>query len=129
MLRPIRTSADYAAALARAAELMDAADDTPEADELDILATLIEAYEDKQFPMNLPSPVAAIRFRMEQQGLSPDDLLPMIGNPAQVVEVLSGERDLTLPMIRALHDELGIPAEILIQSRRELRIAESADAQ
>ncbi len=129
MLRPIKTNADYEAALARAAELMDVEDGLPEADELDVLATLIEAYEDKRFPMDLPSPAAAIRFRMEQQGLKVDDLVPMIGGSVgRATQVLSGELDLTLPMIQALHEELGIPAEVLIQRRRDARLA-SADAE
>ena len=128
MLRPIKTCADYEAAMVRAAALMDAGDDTLEADELDVLATLIEAYEDKHFPMHLPSPAAAIRFRMEQQGLRASDLVPLIGNSARLAEVLSGTRDLTLPMIRALHGELGIPAEVLIQRRRRPSGVEAADA-
>jgi HTH-type transcriptional regulator/antitoxin HigA len=89
---------------------------------------LIEAYEDKRFPMDLPSPAAAIRFRMEQQGLRVDDLLQMIGGSVgRATQVLSGEIDLTLPMIQALHEELGIPAEVLIQRRRDSRFV-SADA-
>ena len=128
MLRPIKTNADYEAALARASALMDAEHDTPDADELDVLATLIEAYEDKHFPMDLPSPAAAIQFRMEQQGLNATDLVPLIGNAGRVAEVLAGKLDLTLPMIQALHEELGIPAKVLIQRRRDTLLGEPADA-
>ena len=118
MLRPIKTDADYEAALARVAELMDCEDDSPEGEELDLLATLIEVYDDKHFPMGMPSPAAAIRFRMEQQELSVEDLAPTIGSVAKVEEILSGKRALTLPMIRALHEQLEIPAEILIRKPR-----------
>jgi HTH-type transcriptional regulator / antitoxin HigA len=129
VLRPIKTNADYQDALACAAALMDADDETPEADELDILATLIEAYEDKNFPMDLPSPAAAITFRMEQQGMVVSDLVPLIGNAGQVNEVLSGKLDLTLQMIRALHEALGIPADVLIQRARGSRATEPANAE
>lgn len=128
MLRPIKTNADYEAALARAAALMDAEDDAPEADELDVLATLIEAYEDRHFPVNLPSPAAAIQFRLEQQGLDPEDLVPIVGTAGRVADLLAGKLDLTLPMIQALHEELGIPADVLIQRRRDPVLAGTADA-
>lgn len=128
MLRPIKTNADYEAALARAAALMDAEDDAPEADELDVLATLIEAYEDRHFPVNLPSPAAAIQFRMEQQGLDPEDLVPIVGTAGRVADLLAGKLDLTLPMIQALHEELGIPADVLIQRRRDPVLAGTTDA-
>jgi HTH-type transcriptional regulator/antitoxin HigA len=111
----IKTEADYAAALARLELLMDAQAGTPEADTLDVLATLIEAYEEKHHPIDLPDPIAAVQFRMEQEGLSNKDLVPYIGSSAKVSEVLSGKRDLTLSMIRALHQHLDIPAEVLIQ--------------
>ena len=97
---------------------MDCEDDSPEGEELDLLATLIEVYDDKHFPMGMPSPAAAIRFRMEQQELSVEDLAPTIGSVAKVEEILSGKRALTLPMIRALHEQLEIPAEILIRKPR-----------
>jgi HTH-type transcriptional regulator / antitoxin HigA len=118
-IRPIKTEADYDAALARAAALMDAEVDTPEADELDILATLIEAYEDKHYPMGPPDPIEAIKYRMEQRGLTRKDLEPMIGTRTRVAEVLNGKRNLSISMIRKLHDKLGIPAEVLIQPPRK----------
>lgn len=111
----IRTKDDYKAALARAEQLMDAEAGTPRGDELEHLAMVIEAYEEKHCPIELPDPIAAIQFRMEQEGLSNKDLIPYIGSSAKVSEVLSGKRDLTLSMIRALHKHLGIPAEVLIQ--------------
>jgi len=111
----IRSDDDYRAALARVEDLMGAAVGTPDGDELEHLAMVIEAYEDKHHPIDLPDPMAAILFRMEQQGLSQKDLAPYIGSSAKVSEVLAGKRDLTLPIIRALHKHLGIPAEVLIQ--------------
>ena len=116
-VRPIKTNADYEAALARAETLMDAEPNTSEADELDVLATLIEAYEDTHFPMDLPDPVDAIKFHNEQQGLSRKDLEPLIGSRARVAEVLNRRRGLSLAMVRRLNAELGIPAEVLIQGR------------
>jgi HTH-type transcriptional regulator/antitoxin HigA len=120
-IRPIKTEADHEAALARAWSLMDAKKDTPEADELDVLATLIEAYEDKHFPMDLPDPIEAIKFRMEQQGLTRKDLEPIIGTRTRVAEVLNKRRNLSIGMIRRLHEKLDIPAEILIQASRASR--------
>ena len=114
---PIRTEADYEAALARAAELMDALAETPEEDELDVLADLIEAYEDRHFPIGDPDPIDAIEFFMDQQDLSRADLIPYIGNRAKVSEVLSGKRSITMSMARALHEHLGIPADVLLQKQ------------
>ncbi|MDA9476790.1 hypothetical protein XI03_20245 [Bradyrhizobium sp. CCBAU 65884] len=114
-IKPIRTEADYQASLARVAELMDARVGTPEGRELDILADLIELYESKTIQMGHPSAVAAIQFRMEQGGLSQRDLIPFIGSRAKVSEVLSGKRQLTLPMARALHEHLGIPSAVLLK--------------
>ena len=111
----IRTEADYKSALARAEQLMEAEAGTPQGDELEHLAMVIEAYEDKHHPIGLPDPISAIQFRMEQEGLTNKDLAPYIGSSGKVSEVLSGKRDLTLSMIRALHTHLGIPAEVLIQ--------------
>jgi HTH-type transcriptional regulator/antitoxin HigA len=111
----IKTEADHAAALARIEELFCAKPDTTEGDELDLLVTLVELYEEKHFPMDLPSPVEAIRFRMDQQGLKPKDLVPYIGSAPRVSEVLAGKRPLSLAMIRKLVNELGIPAEVLLQ--------------
>lgn len=113
-ITPIRTDADHKAALARIDVLMDAEAGTDEVDELSVLAELVEAYEAKHFPIALPTPVEAIRFRMEQAGLEPRDLEPYIGSRGKVSEVLSGKQPLTLPMIRALHKHLGIPAEVLL---------------
>jgi HTH-type transcriptional regulator/antitoxin HigA len=117
-VRSIKTEADYEAALARVERLMDAEEGSIEAEELDVLATLIEAYEDKRYPMDLPDPVDAIRFHIEQQGLSRRDLEPLLGSRARVAEVLNRKRSLSLAMVRRLNAELGIPAEILIQEPR-----------
>ena len=114
-IRLIRTEADYEAAIARVADLMDAEAGTPAGDELEHLAMVIEAYEEQHHPIELPDPISAIRFRMEQEELKNKDLVPYIGSSGKVSEVLSGKRDLTLSMIRALHKHLGIPAEVLIQ--------------
>jgi len=111
----IKTEADHAAALERIEELFSAKPGTPEGDELDLLVTLVELYEEKHFPIDLPSPLEAIRFRMDQQGLKPKDLVPYIGSAPRVSEVLAGKRPLSLAMIRKLVNELGIPAEILLQ--------------
>jgi HTH-type transcriptional regulator/antitoxin HigA len=118
-IRPIKTEADYDAALARAEALMDAEEGTPAADELDVLATLIEAYEDKHYPMDPPDPIESIKYRMEQQGLTRKDLEPMIGTRTRVAEVLNGKRNLSISMIRNLHAKLGISAEVLIQPTRK----------
>ena len=114
-IKAIRSEADYNAALARIEALIDAEPDTPEGDELDVLADLVEHYEEKHVQMGFPSPVAAIEFRLEQAGLLPRDLIPFIGSRAKVSEVLSGKRPLTMPMARALHEHLGIPAAVLLQ--------------
>ncbi len=111
----IKTAADHAAALARIEGLFAAKPGTPDGDELDLLITLVELYEEKHFPINLPDPVEAIRFRMSQQGLKPKDLVPYIGSAPRVSEVLSGKRPLSLAMIRKLVKGLGIPAEVLLQ--------------
>lgn len=116
-IKPIRTEADYEAALARAGTLMDAESGTPEGEEFDVLVDLIEHYEAKHVPTGYPSPLAAIEFRMEQGGLTQRDLVPFIGSRAKVSEVLSGKRQLTMPMARALHEHLGIPAAVLLQER------------
>jgi len=115
-IRPIHTEADYQAALGDIAALMEAdpAPGTPKGDRLDILATLVQAYEARHFPIGAPDPVEAIKFRMEQSGLTVKDLEPIIGRANRVYEVLSRKRPLTLAMIRRLHRSLGIPAEVLI---------------
>jgi HTH-type transcriptional regulator/antitoxin HigA len=114
-LRPIRNDADHAAAMAEVERLWGAKSGTPDGDRLDILATLIDAYEASAHPMDAPSPIEAIRFRMEQLGLTRKDLEPMLGPRNRVSEVLSGSRGLSIAMIRALNRQLGISAEVLIQ--------------
>ena len=114
-IKPIRTKADHRAALKEIEALMNAKAGTPEGERLDVLSTLVEAYERKHFPMDLPDPVEAIKFRMEQSGLAPKDLVPMIGQLNRVYEILNRKRPLTLPMTRALHERLGIPSELLIR--------------
>lgn len=118
-IKPIKTDADYRAALKEIESLMEAAADTPEGERLDVLVTLVESYEKKHFPMDLPDPVEAIKFRMEQMGLTPKDLEPMIGRLNRVYEVLNHKRPLTLKMIWKLHRGLGIPAESLIKQPTE----------
>ena len=115
-IKPIRSEADYDAALARIFELMGAEPNSREGDEVDVLTDLVELYESRHVPMGYPEPVAAIQFRMDQAGLGPGDLVPFIGSRAKVSEVLSGKRAITMPMARALHEHLGIPAEVLLQA-------------
>ena len=110
----IKTESDCSAVLARIEELMDAKRNTTQGDELEILSLLVHDYEERAFPMDKPDPVEAIRFRMEQQGLKPTDLVPFLGSRSRVSEVLSGRRNLTLKMIRALVRGLGIPAAVLL---------------
>jgi HTH-type transcriptional regulator/antitoxin HigA len=117
-LRPIRTKAGYEAALKEVERLWGARSGTPAGDRLDILATLIEAYEDEHYPMDPPDPIAAIKFRMEQQGLTRKDLEGILGTRTRVAEVLNGRRGLSINMIRRLHEKLGIPAEVLIRSTK-----------
>ena len=115
-ISPIKNEADYLAALVEVDQLMELDLDlgTPEGDKLDILATLIDAYESKHFPIESADPIEAIKFRMEQQGLEVSDLVPLIGATNRVYEVLNHKRPLTLRMIRNLNKGLGIPAESLI---------------
>ena len=113
-IRPIRTEADHDAAVARIAELIRATPDSPEGEELDILATLVDAYEAKHHRVDTPDPITAIQFRMEQQGLTRKDLEPLIGSRARVSEIMTRQRSLTLSMIRRVRDELGISADVLI---------------
>jgi HTH-type transcriptional regulator/antitoxin HigA len=118
-LKPIRSEADYDEALAEVERLWGAKLGTPEGDRLDILATLIEAYDDKHYRMDPPDPIEAIKYRMEQQGLTRKDLEPLIGTRTRVAEVLNGKRNLSITMIRNLHAKLGISAEVLIQPPRK----------
>ena len=113
-VRPVRTEADYDAALQRIDELMSAKANTPEGDELDVLATLVDAYESERFPMDAPDPITAIEFSMEQKGLTRKDLEPMIGSRARVSEVMNRRRGLTLAMVRRVRSGLGISADLLI---------------
>ena len=119
-IHPIRTEQDYRAALQEVSRGFDNEPEpgTPEGDRFDILLTLIEAYEARHFPVNLPDPVSAIKFRMEQSGLTVADLVPAIGRANRVYEILNGKRALTLPMIWNLHEMFGIPAESLIKPTR-----------
>lgn len=118
-IKPIKTDADYRAALKEVETLMMAELNTPEGDRLDVLVTLVEAYEQKHFPIDLPDPIEAIKFRMDQQGLTPKDLEPFIGRLNRVYEILNHKRPLTLSMIWRLHEGLGIPAETLIRPPRK----------
>jgi len=114
-IKMIRTEAQYEAALERLDMLMEAEPGSPEFDELELLALLVEKYEDEQFPIDYPDPVEAILFRMDQEGLARKDMIPYIGSQSKVSEVLNRKRPLSLTMIRSLHEGLGIPAEVLIQ--------------
>lgn len=116
-IKPIKTKKDYRAVLEEIESLMTAKIDTPEGDRLDVLTTLVEAYERTHFPMDLPDAVEAIKFRMEQAGLSITDLEPVIGRRNRVYEVLVRRRPLTLRMIEGLHARFGIPAESLLRQR------------
>ena len=113
-IRPIKTKQDHSAAVKRIEQLMGAKPGSVEGDELDMLATLVCAYEEKQFPVDVPDPITAIEFRMEQQGLTRKDLVPMLGSRSRVSEVLSRKRRLTLPMIRRVRAGLGISADLLV---------------
>jgi HTH-type transcriptional regulator / antitoxin HigA len=114
-IRPIRTKADYRAALKEVERLWDAEPGTPAGDRVDVLVTLVEAYEAKHFPIAAPDPIAAIVFMMEQKGVTRRDLEPAIGSRRRVSEVLNRKRPLTLPMVRALSALLGIPTDVLVQ--------------
>jgi HTH-type transcriptional regulator/antitoxin HigA len=134
-VRPVRTEAEYDAALCDIDALMDARPGTPDGDRLDVLVTLVQAYETRHHPVPPPDPVDAIRFRMEQAGLTPRDLEPYIGSRARVSEVLNRRRALTLPMIRRLADGLQLAAEVLVREappatgrKRRTRAATSAAA-
>jgi len=113
-IRPIKSERDYELALQRIDALMEASSGTPEGDELDVLATIVGAYEDKHFPIDLPDPVEAILFRMEQMGLQRKDLEPLLGGRSKVSEVLNRKRGLSIRMIRELHATMNIPLENLV---------------
>ena len=118
-IKPVRSEADYQAALSEVERLWGAKLGTPAGDRLDILATLIDAYESEHEPMDPPDPIEAIKFRMEQQGLTRRDLETMLGSRARVAEILNRKRDLSIGMIRRLHERLGISADVLIRPTRK----------
>jgi HTH-type transcriptional regulator / antitoxin HigA len=122
-IKPIRTKRDYEAALDEVERLWGSKLGTPEGNRLDVLATLIEAFETAHYPMDPPDPVEAIKFRMEQQGLSRRDLESLIGTRTRVAEILNRRRNLSIAMIRRLHKALGISAEVLIRPSRKDRAA------
>lgn len=122
-IKPIRTNADYEAALEEVEKLWGAKNGTPDGDRLDVLATLIDVYEAVHYPMDPPDPIEAIKFRMEQQGLSRKDLEPMLGTRTRVAEVLNRRRNLSIGMIRRLNKALGISAETLIRAPSGRRAA------
>ncbi len=114
-LRPIRTEADYRAALDEIERLFDVELNTPECDLLEILTTLVEAYEEQHYPIEAPEPIDAILYYLESHGLSKNDLEPIIGSFREVEDILNRKTALTLEMIRRLHQQLGIPSDVLIQ--------------
>src|SRR5437016_13986546 len=122
-VRPIRTKRDYEAALKEVERLWGAKTGTSSGDRLDVLATLIDAYEAEHYPMDPPDPIEAIKFRMEQQGLTRRDLEPFIGSRTRVAEVLNRKRGLSIGMIRRLNRGLGISAEVLIRPSKKERAA------
>jgi HTH-type transcriptional regulator/antitoxin HigA len=120
-IKPIRNDADHEAALREIERLWGAKEGTPEGDRLDVLTTLVEAFEDKHFPMDAPDPIEAIKFRLEQQGLDHRALVGVIGGRSRVYEVMHRQRPLSLEMIRRLNQRFGIPAEVLIRPIRAPR--------
>lgn len=122
-LKPIRTKADYHKALAEVERLWGAKSGTPNGDRLDVLATLIDVYEDEHYPIDPPDPIEVIKFRMEQQGLTRKDLEPIIGTRTRIADILNRKRGLSINMIRRLHEYLGISAEVLIRPSGKQRIA------
>ena len=122
-LKPIRTKADYEAALVIIERLWGARAGTPQGDRLDILATLVDAYENEHYPMDPPDAIEAIKFRMEQQGLDRKDLAAILGSRTRVAEVLNRRRGLSVNMIRRLHEKLGISVEVLIRPVRTKKAA------
>jgi len=122
-LKPIKTRADYEVAVTEMKRLWGAKSGTPDGDRLDILATLVDTYEARHFPMDPPDPIEAIKFRMEQQGLTRKDLEEILGTRTRVAEVLNRRRGLSINMIRRLHEKLGISAEVLIRPSRSRKAA------
>jgi HTH-type transcriptional regulator/antitoxin HigA len=119
-IKPIKTEQDYTNTLKRIDELMDAVPDTVEFDELDVLVTLVEVYEEKHYFIDAPDPISAIKFRMEQEDLQQKDLIPIIGDKSIVSKVLKGQRKLTVEMIRNLHEQLKIPFESLFSTKQQV---------
>ncbi len=115
-IKPIKTKCDYEQAMARLEQVFDAKPGSPEGDELEILGILIEKYEDEHFPIALPDPIEAIKFRMEQLAYTQSDLAKVVGLKSRASEILSKRRKLTLEMIRRLHERMQIPTEVLIQA-------------
>ena len=115
-VKPIKTKKDYQQALGRLEIIFDAKKGTKEGDELEILGILIDQYENEHFPIDLPDPIEAIKFRMEQLGYTQTDLAKVVGLKSRASEILSGKRKLSLEMIRQLHDKLNIPTDVLIQA-------------
>jgi HTH-type transcriptional regulator/antitoxin HigA len=115
-IKPIKTSKDYNQAFKRLEFNFDAKQGTPEGDELEVLGILIDEYEKEQFPIGLPDPIEAIKFRMEQMGYSQNDLATIVGLKSRASEILNRKRKLSLEMIRKLHEELNIPTDVLIQA-------------
>jgi len=118
-VRPLRSKRDHAAALKEVERLWGAKAGTRDGDRLDVLVTLIEAYEEEHYPIDPPDPIEAIKFRMEQQGLTRRDLEEIIGTRTRIAEVLNRKRGLSIAMIRRLNERLGIPAEVLIRPSRK----------
>lgn len=115
-IKPIKTKKDYEQAMLRLENLFDAKKGTPKGDELEILSLLIEKYEDEKFPIDFPDPIEAIKFRMEQSGLTQTDLADIVGQKSRASEILSRKRKLSLEMIRQLHKKWRIPTEVLVQA-------------
>ncbi len=122
-IRPIKTEADYQISLEEIDRLFDAVPNTPEGDQLEVLTTLVETYEDKYYPIPLPDPIEAIKYYMESRGLSYSDMETYIGSQSCVFEILNRRRALSIEMIRRLHSGLGIPAEVLIQPYQDRQAA------
>jgi len=120
-ITPVKTEKDYQSALKEIDRLFDAKPNTPSGDKLDVLITLVEAYEEKHYPIDLPDAAAALQYWMESRGLDRKDLQPYLGTRARVSEILNHKRDLTLNMIRKLHDGLHIPVELLIKQTKHTK--------
>ncbi|MBC8549469.1 MAG: helix-turn-helix domain-containing protein, partial [Candidatus Brocadiales bacterium] len=126
-IKPIRNENDYDETLDIIDSLFDAQEGSEDADLRDVLITLVEKYEEEIYPIDFPDPISAIKYRMEQQGLTQKDLIPLIGNRSKVSEILSGKRKLSLKMIRALNEHLHIPADILLQNKEVNNLEEDSE--